>query len=351
MSSSPGTTIATPDRLRFDENALAEWMREHIEGFSGSLDVRKFSGGQSNPTYLLSSPARKYVLRRKPPGKLLPSAHAVDREYRVMAALGQASFPVPRMLGICEDESVIGTMFFVMEHVDGRVFWEPTLEELSKAERTRIYHEATETIAALHKIDFTAVGLADYGKHDGYFRRQIERWSKQYKAAETDAIADMDKLIDWLPTAIPDGDETSIVHGDYRLNNIMFEKNGTKALAVLDWELSTLGHPLADFSNYLMAWNLPRLSSFGFSDIDYEELGIPSLEETIERYCACTGRSGLPDLNFSLAYNMFRLAGIAQGVYSRALQGNASSQEAKNFGPMVAFLAQTGWGFAQKAGA
>jgi aminoglycoside phosphotransferase (APT) family kinase protein len=344
-------TIETPERLKFNEQALAKWMSANIEGFSGPLSLRKFSGGQSNPTYLLTTPSRKYVLRRKPPGKLLPSAHAVDREYRVMKALGSTGFPVPKMLGLCEDESVIGTIFFVMEFLEGRVFWNPTLPDLPLPERAAIFNAAADTIAQLHKADYKSLGLGDFGKHKNYFARQITRWTKQFKAAETEPIAAMDNLIVFLPTAIPDGNETTIVHGDYRLDNIMFEAEKPKALAVLDWELSTLGHPLADFSYFLMAWHLPRVTKLGFSDIDHESLGLPSEKDMIARYCAITGRDGLADLDFCMAYNMFRLAGIAQGVYARALQGNASSQEGKNYGVIVPFLADIGWKFAKKAGA
>ncbi len=351
MTSENDATIDTPERLKFDEDALAQWMTSHIDGFEGPLTVRKFSGGQSNPTYLLTTPARQYVLRRKPPGKLLPSAHAVDREYRVMKALGSTGFPVPKMLGLCMDETIIGTIFFIMDHIDGRVFWDPTLPDVNKDQRRAIFNEAVDQLAALHLIDFDAIGLGDYGKKTDYFSRQIERWTRQFKASQTDPIDAMDKLIAWLPGAIPTKDAVSIVHGDYRLDNIMFAKTTPRARAVLDWELSTLGHPLADFSNFLMAWHLPRITRLGFSDVDKTALGLPSVDDMIKRYCHKTQVDSLPDLNFCMAYNMFRLAGIAQGVYARALQGNASSQEALKYGPVVPFLAQAGWSFAEKAGA
>ncbi len=344
-------TIDTPDRLRFDEEALDRYMAQEVEGYSGPLSVRKFAGGESNPTYLLSTPERKYVLRRKPPGKLLPSAHAVDREHRVMSALGPTGFPVPRTYALCEDESVIGTAFFVMDFVEGRITWEKDLAPVPKDQRRPMIENAIRTQAKLHSIDPAAVGLQDYGKPGNYFERQIGRWTKQYDAAATDDVPAMEKLKAWLPTAIPEGDETAIVHGDYKIDNIIFSADKPEALAVLDWELSTLGHPLADFSYFLMLWGLPKITTMGIADIDFAEENIPTLEEAIGVYSEATGRDGLPEIDFCMAYNMFRFAGIVQGVYKRALQGNASSQKAAQYGAVVPILAETGWGFAQKAGA
>jgi aminoglycoside phosphotransferase (APT) family kinase protein len=341
----------TPQSLRFDESALEAYMRAHVDGFVGPLEVKKFKGGQSNPTYLLTTPSKKYVLRRKPPGKLLPSAHAVDREYRVMTALAPLGFPAPRTYANCEDDSVIGTAFFIMDFVDGRIFWDASLPEVAREERSALYFELIDVMARLHQIDYVKAGLSDFGKTGNYFERQIDRWSKQYTAAATTPIADMDRLIDWLPTAIPQDEAVSIVHGDFRFDNVIFNAQSPKARAVLDWELSTLGHPLADFTYFLMVWHFPPTIRGGLEGLDLKALGIPSLEEAAARYCAQTGRKSLADFDFCLAYNMFRLASIAQGVYARALQGNASSPEAIKMGDSVAPLAAMAWSYATKAGA
>lgn len=341
-------TIETPERLKFDEAALADWMSANVPDFAGPLEIKKFAGGESNPTYQLITPQKKYVLRRKPPGKLLPSAHAVDREYLVMTALGGADFPVPRTYGLCEDESVIGTMFFVMDFMDGRIFWDWIIGDVETENRRAYFEGAVDNLIALHSIDPATIGLEDYGKHTDYFARQIGRWTKQYKAAETSEIPEMDKLIEWLPTAIPADEKLAIVHGDYKIDNLVFDKADPNVIATLDWELSTLGHPLADFSYFLMPWGLPKITGFGIADIDFEELNIPTLQEMIDYYGAKTGQKGLPDINFCMAYNMFRMAGIVQGVYKRALQGNASSEKAKTYGAAVPLLAHIGWSFAQK---
>jgi aminoglycoside phosphotransferase (APT) family kinase protein len=343
-------TTATPERLRFDEAALARYMNQHVEGFEGPLEVLKFKGGQSNPTYLLTTPAKRYVLRRKPPGDLLPSAHAVDREYRVMTALGPAGFPVPRTYAMCADESVIGTAFFIMDYVDGRIFWDASLPGLEPPERRALYDALVDTLAALHKIDPAAVGLADYGKAGNYFGRQIERWAKQYKAAETAPIAEMDRLIAYLPTAAPKDETVAIVHGDFRFDNVIMDKTAPRALAVLDWELSTLGHPLADFTYLLMVWRMPRSVRGGLAGLDLAPLGIPSIEEAAARYSRAVGRD-VEHLDYCLAYNMFRLASIVQGVYARALKGNASSPEAAKMGENVRPLAMMAWDYAVRAGA
>ncbi|MFZ5618284.1 MAG: phosphotransferase family protein [Pseudomonadota bacterium] len=341
----------TPERLKFDETALDRYMKANVAGFRGPLTVEKFRGGQSNPTYLLTTPAKKYVLRRKPPGKLLPSAHAVDREYRVMTALSGEGFPVPKTYTLCEDANIIGTAFFIMGFVEGRIFWDASLPGIAPEERRELYLELIDVIARLHKIDFEKAGLGNYGKAGNYFERQIDRWSKQYKAAETAAIADMDRLIAWLPTAIPTDDAVSIVHGDFRFDNVIIDLKAPKVRAVLDWELSTLGHPLADFTYFLMVWHFPPTIRGGLAGLDLKALGIPSLEEASAHYCEKTGRTSLADFDFCLAYNMFRLASIAQGVYSRALQGNASSPEGVKLGESVAPLAAMAWSYAQNAGA
>lgn len=341
----------TPARLKFDESALDRFMRATVEGYEGPLRVQKFKGGQSNPTYLLTTRKRKYVLRRKPPGKLLPSAHAVDREYRVMTALGRLGFPAPKTFALCEDPDVIGTAFFIMDFVEGRIFWDASLPGVAPDERRALFFELVDVIAQLHRIDFNAAGLGDYGKSGNYFKRQIDRWSKQYEAAETGAIADMNRLIEWLPTAIPASDATSIVHGDFRFDNLIIDPASPKVRAVLDWELSTLGHPLADFTYFLMVWHFPPTIRGGLAELDLKSLGIPSLAEVSARYCEKTGRASLADFDFCLAYNMFRLASIAQGVYARALQGNASSPEGLKMGESVAPLAALAWNYAKNAGA
>ena len=355
MSSPPAADFTglgeTPDHLKFDEGALDAYMRAHIDGYEGPLSVQKFKGGQSNPTYLITTPGKKYVLRRKPPGKLLPSAHAVDREYRVMTALGAQSFPAPKTYALCEDPEVIGTAFFIMDFVEGRIFWQSDLPDVSKEERRPLYHALTDTLADLHMVDYEAAGLGDYGKAGNYFERQIGRWSKQYKGAETETIEDMDMLIEWLPTAIPQDEAVSIVHGDYRFDNAIIHPTDPKVIAVLDWELSTLGHPLADFTYFLMVWNFPKEVRGGLMGADLEALGIPTIEETVERYAARTGRTRIDDLDFCFAYNTFRLASIVQGVYARALQGNASSPEAKKMGGQIRPLAALARHYATRAGA
>ena len=341
----------TPDHLKFDEAALDAYMREKVAGYAGPLTVKKFRGGQSNPTYLLTTPAKSYVLRRKPPGKLLPSAHAVEREYKVMTALGREGFPVPKTYALCEDESVIGTAFFIMDFVEGRIFWDASLPDIPKEGRKALFFAMIDTLADLHAIDYEKAGLGDYGKPGNYFERQIARWSKQYEAAETSAIEEMNNLIKWLPTAIPSDDATSIVHGDFRFDNAIMHPSEPRVIAMLDWELSTLGHPLADFTYFLMVWHMPKSVRGGLLGVDLAANGLPTIDEAVARYSARTGRDGVPDLDFCLAYNMFRLASIVQGVYARSLQGNASSPAAKEMGAQVKPLAALAWSFAVKAGA
>jgi aminoglycoside phosphotransferase (APT) family kinase protein len=341
------------ERHRFDVDRLADHLARHLPGFTGPLAVRQFQGGQSNPTYLLSTPARRYVMRSKPApaAKLLPSAHAIEREFRVMRALRGQGIPVPEVLLLCDDESVIGRAFFVMEHVDGRVLWDPSLPGLPPAERAAVYDEMNRVIAALHRVDVAAAGLADFGRAGNYFERQIGRWSKQYRASQTEPIDAMDRLIEWLPGHVPPGDETAVVHGDFRLDNLIFHPTEIRVLAVIDWELSTLGHPLADFSYLCMGWHIPPGAFRGIAGLEFESLGIPREEQFIARYCERTGRAGIAHWNFYLAYNLFRIAAILQGVYKRALEGLASADDALQAGPRARALAQIGWRYAAKAAA
>jgi len=343
----------------FDSGALAAWMSAYVEGFAGPLSVEMFKGGQSNPTYKLITPGRTYVMRAKPGpvAKLLPSAHAIEREFAVMRGLHGTDVPVARMHALCEDESVIGRAFYIMEFVEGRVLWDQTLPGMTPAERGAHYDELNRVIAALHKVDYAARGLADYGKPGNYFERQIGRWSKQYLASVTQPIAEMDRLIEWLPTHIPasarDDGLTAIVHGDYRLDNVIFHPSQPRILAVLDWELSTLGHPLADFSYHCMAWHIPPGTFRGIGGVDLASLGIPSEQDYIHRYCERTGLATpeqlAPDWNFYLAYNMFRIAAILQGIAKRVEAGTASSAQARASGAGARPMAELAWSFAQKA--
>jgi aminoglycoside phosphotransferase (APT) family kinase protein len=344
-------TKAVDERYALDEARLAAWMQANVEGYKGPLEVRQFKGGQSNPTYQLVTPAANYVLRRKPPGKLLPSAHAVDREYKVIAALGTTDFPVPRAYALCTDESVIGTMFYVMSMVDGRILWDGTLPDLTPDQRRATYQAEIKTLADLHNTDYAAIGLADFGKPGNYFTRQIDRWTKQYRASETQAIPAMERLIEWLPTTTPEDDSTSIVHGDYRLDNMVLHTSEPRVVAVLDWELSTLGNPLADFSYFLMQWSTQRDGRSGLAGLNLKEWGIPTLDEAVEQYCGLTGRSSLPNLDWYFAYNQFRLAGILQGIAGRVRDGTASSPQAVAMAERVVPLAESALAFAQKAGA
>lgn len=335
---------------RFDDRRLEEYMRSHVEGFAGPLEVREFKGGQSNPTYALSAASGKYVLRRKPPGKLLKSAHAVDREFRVISALYGAGFPVPRPFVLCDDAVVIGTMFYIMEFVDGRIIWDLDLPQSTPGERAAIYDSLNATIADLHNIDYEALGLADYGKPGNYFARQISRWSRQYRASEIQSIPEMDRLIDWLPGNVPDDESASIVHGDYRLDNLVLHPTEPRVIAVLDWELSTIGHPLGDFTYHLMAWNMPRLGigASGLLDKDLEALGIPDADAYTKRYCERTGRDGIANFEFYFAFNLFRLAAIVQGIAGRVRDGTAASAHADKAADAVGPLAELGWQYASR---
>ncbi|MBV1686180.1 phosphotransferase [Novosphingobium sp. G106] len=315
----------------FDEAALAKWMTANVEGFRGPMEVRQFKGGQSNPTYQLVTPAQKYVLRRKPPGELLPGAHAVDREALVLSKLGAAGFPVAKVYGLCTDDAVIGTWFFVMEMVEGRIFWDATFPEVSRDERPRYLDAMNQTIALLHSYDPAAIGLGEYGKPGNYFARQISRWSRQYLADDlAGRNADMDALVEWLPGNIPEGDESTVVHGDFRCDNMIFHPTQPRVLAVLDWELSTLGHPIADFANHAMMYRMPPDIVAGLEGADLAALNIPSEAEYVAAYCARTGRSSIENWHFYLAFNLFRLAAIFHGIKGRVLRGTASSVNARD---------------------
>ena len=344
-------TTAVRAQHRFDEAVLEAYLAARIPGFRGPMTVEQFKGGQSNPTYRIAAGDRQYVLRRKPPGKLLPSAHAVDREFAVMTALGKTDVPVPKTWLLCTDETVIGTAFFVMDCVPGRIFWEQALPGMAPAERGAIYDEMNRVIAALHRIDPAAVGLADSGKPGHYIERQVARWTRQYRAAETERIEAADALIDWLPRHVPPEREARIVHGDYRLDNVIFHPTEPRILAVLDWELSTLGDPLADFAYHCMRWHLAPPQ--GLAGADLAALGIPSEAEYLRRYLERVGAAREPSADewtYHLVFNMFRLVGILQGVAARALQGNASSAQALETGKRTRPLAEQAWALAQRIG-
>jgi aminoglycoside phosphotransferase (APT) family kinase protein len=352
-------TRPVADAQAFDLAALTAWLESRLPGFCGPLSVGQFKGGQSNPTFKLTTPGATYVMRAKPGpvAKLLPSAHAIEREYRVMAALRPHGVPVPEMLALCEDESVIGRAFCVMSFVAGRVLWNQALPGVSREERSAIYDEMNRVIAALHKVDVQAAGLADYGKPGNYFERQIGRWSRQYMASITQPIDAMDRLIEWLPVHMPpsarDESKVSVVHGDYRLDNLVFHPTEPRVHAVLDWELSTLGHPLADFSYHCMAWHIPPGAFRGIGGLDHASLGIPVESEYVRRYCDRTGLTTPKDLaqdwNFYLAYNLFRMAAILQGIAKRVEDGTASSAQAKHAAAGARPLAELGWSFAQRS--
>jgi aminoglycoside phosphotransferase (APT) family kinase protein len=337
-------TRPAPHPLDLPAGPLADYLKANIDGFRGPLVASKFKGGQSNPTYLIEAASGKYVLRRKPPGQLLASAHAVDREFRVLQALHGGAVPVARPLHLCTDASVIGSMFYLMEFVDGRIFWDPSLPELDAAGRTAHYEAIVATLAAMHGVDVVAAGLGDYGKPGNYFSRQIARWGEQYRASETGTLAAMDALIERLPARCPaDDGSVALVHGDFRIDNLIFDRAAPKVLAVVDWELSTLGHPLADLGYFCMALRLPRNPALpGLAGLDRVALGIPDEAALLRRYAELSGRAIPDDWTFILAFSFFRLAAIAQGVAKRALQGNASSEQAAQAGAMTAQLAGLG---------
>jgi aminoglycoside phosphotransferase (APT) family kinase protein len=347
--------MAVPDRHRFEAKSLEDWLRGRLPDFAGPLSVEIFKGGQSNPTYKLMTPTRTWVMRAKPGpvARLLPSAHAIEREFRVLDALSKTDVPVAKVYCLCEDEAVIGRAFYVMEYVEGRVFWDPALPTLAVSDRSAVFDEMNRVIAALHRVDVAAVGLADYGKPGNYFARQIARWTRQYQASETRKIDEMDRLIEWLPAHVPDDEASSIVHGDFRLDNMIFDPHTTRVRAVLDWELSTLGHPLADFSYHCMSWRIPPGMFRGMAGLDLAALGIPSESSYVRRYCERTGTD--PGFlqrhwDFSLAYNMFRLAAILQGIVKRVEEGTASNTQAPASAARIAPLAEMGWAIARQVG-
>jgi aminoglycoside phosphotransferase (APT) family kinase protein len=346
-------TMDVRDQHRIDVFALEAYMRQHVEGFAGPLELRQFKGGQSNPTYQLITPTHKYVLRRKPPGQLLSGAHAVEREYKVITALGRHSdVPVARTYALCEDETVIGTAFYIMDHVEGRVIWEASFPEVSLAERPRYFDAMNETLAKLHKVDYAAIGLGDYGRPGNYFARQIARWSKQYLEDEqAGRFEAMDQLVQWLPQNSPAGDDSSIVHGDYRCDNMIFHPQEPKILAILDWELSTIGHPLADFTYHLMMYRMPSVATTALLGLDLKALNIPDEAAYVQSYCARTGRDGIDPkvLDFCLIYNMFRLAAILHGVRGRVVRGTAASAHAIQMSDAAEPLANWAWAQAQAA--
>ncbi|MBW7851599.1 MAG: phosphotransferase [Rhodospirillales bacterium] len=329
----------------FDETALARRLESTIPGFHGPLSVNQFDGGQSNPTFHLRSAGGDYVLRKRPPGKLLPSAHAIDREYRVMKALADSDVPVPRMLAYCDDDSVIGTAFYVMDYVPGRILTDPLLPGMPPAERAAIYDAMNDTLARLHRFDWRAAGLADYGRPENYLARQLARWAKQYDATRTEDVPAMDRLRGWLEANMPADEEPTIAHGDFRIGNLVFHPTEPRVLAILDWELSTLGAPLGDLAFNCMTYHLPaghRISG-GFVGADTAALGIPDETSYLDAYCRRTGRDAIPAWRYYMAFSLYRTAAIQQGVYARALQGNASSSFAKAFGESWRMVAETGW--------
>ena len=338
------------ERHRFDAGRLARFLRGKIDDWRGELAVEQFKGGQSNPTYRITAGAQRYALRRKPPGKLLPSAHAVEREYKVTKALHGVGFPVARPYVLCADESVIGTAFYLMDCVEGRVLWDQALPGMTRAARAAVWDELNRVIAQLHGVDHQAVGLEDFGKPGDYAARQVSRWSKQYLASETQKIEAMDNLIAWLPKNVPAGDETSVVHGDYRLDNAIFHPVEPRILAVLDWELSTLGHPLADFSYHCMSWHIQPGKFRGIAGLDHEALGIPTERRYIDLYCRRTGRAGIDPStwDYYMAYNLFRMAAILQGIAKRVLDGTAASTHAAEAGSRAPMLAELGWAQVEK---
>jgi aminoglycoside phosphotransferase (APT) family kinase protein len=352
-------TRPVADSHRFEIPALEAFLAARLPGFAGPLAVEQFKGGQSNPTYKLVTPGRAYVMRSKPApvARLLPSAHAIEREYRVMHALAATDVPVAGMLLLCEDESVIGRAFFVMEFIEGRVLWDQGLEGATPAERGAIYDEMNRVIAAMHSVAVDQVGLADYGKPGNFFERQIGRWTRQYQASITEPIEAMDRLIEWLPAHMPasalDEAKVAVVHGDFRMDNLIFHPTEPRVLAVLDWELSTLGHPLGDFAYHCMAWHIPPGTFRGIAGLDHAALGIPSERDYVRRYCERTGRADpdalLADWNFYLAYNLFRLAAILQGIARRVVDGTAASAQAHATGADARPLAELAWQFACRA--
>ncbi|MBD3658361.1 MULTISPECIES: phosphotransferase [Marinobacter] len=345
MSMTPELVEVLPAH-KFDEARLLAWLQKEMPEIGSRLAVRQFQGGQSNPTYLLDTDSGRYVLRKKPPGKTLPSAHMIEREYKVIRALSDhTNVPVPQARVLCEDSSIIGTPFYVMDYMDGRIVSHSALRAIDREERMPAHLSAIDTLARLHSVDVNAVGLTDFGRPEGYVARQVARWSKQYLASKTDEMPEMDKLMAWLPDHLPSTDECAIAHGDYRFGNLMLAPDRPEVIAILDWELSTLGHPLADLAYYCLPYHLPSdmPGMRGLLGEDLEALGIPDEQETIARYCRQTGRDGIADWHVFLAFSLFRLAAILQGVYKRALDGNAANANALEVGKRASLLAQVGW--------
>jgi aminoglycoside phosphotransferase (APT) family kinase protein len=338
------------DELALDR--LDAWLQGHIEGFRGPLAAERFAGGQSNPTYRLAASSGQYVLRRKPPGPLLPSAHAVDREFRVMQALAATAVPVPQVLALCEDDRVIGSAFYIMEFLDGRIFWDQRLPEVADpAERAAIFQSMNAVIAALHSVDYEVLGLGDFGRPGNYMGRQIARWSRQYRASETETISAMDELIDWLPRHLPPEGPPAIVHGDYRMDNLVFHKEEPRVIGVLDWELSTIGDPLADFAYHAMSWRVTPELFRGLAGIDFAALGIPDENAYVAAYCRRSGRAAMPAWEFYMAYSLFRIAAILQGIARRAIDGTAAAPDAAEQGRLARPLAEQAWEMACSLGA
>ncbi|MEV5032757.1 phosphotransferase family protein [Sphingobium sp. LMC3-1-1.1] len=334
-----------------DAASLSRWLVQAAARHAPVLRIEKFAGGQSNPTYRVGTADGDIVLRRKPFGPLLPSAHAIEREYRLLSALQPTGFPIPRPIALCQDSAVIGAPFYLMEMVKGANHFDGALPEVSRRERRRVYETMIDTLAALHKIDYAALGLEDFGRPGNYFTRQVGRWTTQYRAAQTEEIAEVERLIDWLPRTVPLQTATSIIHGDYRIDNLIFAPDYRQVRAVIDWELATIGDPIADFAYLAMNWALPRDGRAGLAGIDLDREGIPTLDEAVQRYCTLTGRESLPDLHWYFAYNLFRLIGILQGVKKRLADGNASSTQAATAVEQIGTLAHAAWDQAQRAGA
>lgn len=342
--------MASPS-LDIDADRLVSWVQNNVAGFQGPAAVSRLSGGQSNPTYRLDAVSGTYAVRRKPFGPLLPSAHAIDREYRLLSGLHPTGYPVPAPLALCEDETVLGAIFYVMSFAAGRNFWNGQLPELPPAQRTAVYHDMIDQLAHLHTINPSDVGLGDYGRSGNYFGRQVDRWTRQYRASQTDDLPVVERLIEFLGRTVPEQTRTAIIHGDYRIDNLIYAPNAPKVIAVIDWELSTLGDPLADFAYLAMNWSMPTGDRSGLLGADFDATGIPDLNETVARYCTATGRDGVPDLNWYFAYNLFRLMGIVQGIKKRIIDGNASSPDAADSAARVVPLADAAWEFAVAAGA
>ena len=343
--------MTTPGQHDLPLARLESWMREHIDGFRAPLAVEQFEGGQSNPTYRLRSGAGSYVLRRKPLGQLLPSAHAVDREYRVMRALAGTKVPVPKVYALCEDDAVIGSAFYVMEFLEGRIFWDPRLPDLAPAERRAMFQSMNAVIAELHSLDYAAVGLTEFGRPGNYMARQVARWSRQYQASETEKQPAMDRLIEWLPCHLPPEGEPRIVHGDYRIDNLIYHPTEPRVIGVLDWELSTIGDPLADFAYHVMTWRVTQELFRGLAGVDFTASGIPTEAEYIAAYCARTGRGRTPDWEFYMVYSLFRMAAIAQGIAKRAIDGTAASRDAHELGRVARPFGEQAWALARSLGA